>query len=276
MRAEAMVERRPIMDKGTPIGSIGSCFASHLKGYLIENGFNYVQTSDAPGSAIGSAAWGVVYNTFCIRQEMARASGAFTPDETEWPDGGGGLLDPYRKDIGWKNQAAAAREREAHARDARRALEAVRVFIITAGLAEIWFNRGDGSVFYQVPPPKVYDPERHGFRLSTVDENADNLEEALRYLWAINPGCEVVLTVSPVPLRATFRPMNVVVANTQSKAILLGAVHRVAERLERVHYFPSYELVTVLATNPFKDDNRHVRPGVIRGVMDVFTRSFVK
>jgi hypothetical protein len=270
-----LVDRKPIMDKRTPIASIGSCFASHLKGFLVKNGYNYVQTSTAPGSQIGSAAWGTVYNTFCIAQEFARANGAFDPVETEWPDGNGGLMDPYRKLVGWKTRAEAEKERAEHAEAARRALEQAEVFILTAGLAEIWFSRIDGSVFFQVPPAWVFNRGTHDFRVSTVEENVYELEKALGYLRAINPGCRVILTVSPVPLRATFRSMNVLSANAQSKATLLAAVHQVVDG-ERVLYFPSYELVTTVFPNPFKPDNRHVRPAVINRVMDVFVRSFVR
>lgn len=271
-----LVDRRPIMDKRTPVASMGSCFAANIKGFLRRNGFNYVQTSSAPGSQIGSAAWGTVYNTFCIRQEFARAHGKFQPLETEWPDGNGGLLDPYRKNVGWKNHKQAEEERWRHAEDARRAMEQARVFILTAGLTEIWFHREDGSVFFQVPPKRAFDKDAHSFEASDIEENAGNLADAIYYLRELNPDCQVILTVSPVPLRATFRPMNVVSANAQSKATLLAAVHEMIKPEEGIHYFPSYEIVTVLSRNPYKPDNRHVRPRVLESVMDVFVRSFVR
>lgn len=272
-----MVRRTPIMDRGTPIASMGSCFAANVKGFLVRNGFNYVQTSSAPGSQIGSAAWGTVYNTFCIAQEFARATGEFTPSEPEWPDGNGGLLDPYRKGVGWKNRKEAARERERHAEEAREAISRAEVFILTAGLTEVWFSREDESVFFQVPPTRIFDAGRHGFEASSLEANIRNLETALTHLWALNPGCKVILTVSPVPLRATFRAMNVLTANLQSKATLLAAVHHVVgNHPDMAFYFPSYEIVTVVARNGFKADNRHVRPGVLKAVMDVFVRSFMR
>lgn len=277
MDARFLVQRTPIMDKSTPVASMGSCFAGNVKNHLKREGFNYVQTSDAPGSAVGSAAWGTVYNTFCIRQELTRAAGGFHPVEGQWKDGKGGWLDPYRKDVGWKSIAAGRTERDQHWKDARRAVEQAGVFILTAGLTEVWFNREDGAAFFQVPPAHVFEPDRHSFRATTVDENADNLRSAVSIIRQLNPECHIILTVSPVPLRATFRPVNVVVANAESKATLLIAVHRVVgETDERVHYFPSYEIVTVMTANPFKPDNRHVRPAVIDKVMDVFTRSFVR
>ena len=272
-----MVKRTPIMDRKTPVASMGSCFAANLKGFLVRNGFNYVQTSKAPGPQVASAAWGTVYNTFCIAQEMARANGDFHPVEEEWELGQGRLGDPYRKGIEWADHEAGIKERAQHARTARQAIEEASVFILTVGVAEVWFSKADGSVFFQTPPQRVFRGERHGFRASSVEENKQNLENALRDLWRINPDCKVILTVSPVPLRATFRDTNVVTANAQSKATLLAAVYDVVgDHKGRVHYFPAYELATVMSGNPFKPDNRHVRAGVIKGIMDVFVRSFVQ
>jgi hypothetical protein len=169
-------------------------------------------------------------------------------------------------------------EKARHAVDAREAIRRAGVFILTAGLTEVWYNIEDGSTFFQVPPAKVYDPERHGFRVLDLEENTLNLRAAIMDIRRINPDCHIILTVSPVPLRATFRPLNVVTANAQSKATLIGAVHQAIESAEdsRVHYFPSYEIVTVMTANPFKPDNRHIRPGVLKRVMDVFVRSFVQ
>ena len=272
-----MVKRTPIMDRKTPVASMGSCFAANLKGFLVRNGFNYVQASKAPGPQVASAAWGTVYNTFCIAQEMARANGDFHPAEEEWDMGRGCLIDPYRKGIQWRDRETALKERTEHAQTARRAIEEAEVFILTVGVTEIWFSKIDGSVFFQVPPPRVFDGERHGFRTSSFEANKQNLQSALQDLWRINPACNVILTVSPVPLRATFRDTNVVTANAQSKATLLAAVYDVVGDLgRRVHYFPAYELATVMSGNPFKPDNRHVRAGVIKGIMDVFIRSFVQ
>ena len=272
-----LVKRNPIMDRKTPVASMGSCFAANIKGFLVRSGFNYVQTSNAPGPQVASAAWGTVYNTFCIAQEFARANGEFHPAEEEWDLGKGGLWDPYRKGIRWRDREAAIEERAEHAQTACRAIKEAEVFILTAGITEIWFSKKDGSVFFQVPPPRVFDEGRHGFMASSFEANKQNLHNALRDLRRLNPDCHVILTVSPVPLRATFRETNVVTANAQSKAVLLAAVHDVVENSEeRVHYFPGYELVTVITRNPYKPDNRHVRPEVLKRVMELFTRSFVR
>ena len=75
---------------------------------------------------MASAAWGTVYNTFCIAQEFARANGEFHPAEEEWDLGKGGLWDPYRKGVQWCDHATAIEERAEHARTACRAIKTRR------------------------------------------------------------------------------------------------------------------------------------------------------
>lgn len=277
MKPDFMVHRTPILGKKTPVASIGSCFAARMKTFLVKEGFNYIQASRAPGSEIGSAAWGTVYNTACINQEFARGLGLFNPAEKRWANGAGGLMSPYRKGVEWKSPDAADRETEAHGEAVYRTLKAARVFILTVGLCEIWHSTLDGAVFFQTPPARIYNRERHGFRFADLAENVRNLRQAISTLRCVSPDCQVILTVSPVPLRATFRDMNVIAANAESKATLLVAAHEVADPGEGIHYFPSYELVTVVnRDNPFEPDNRHPKHAVTDRVWSVFSRSFIR
>lgn len=266
--------RHALMTRDTPVASIGSCFAREIKDYLVTNGFNYLQTADGPNARHGSAAWDRVYNTFCLRQEFERALAEFTPHERFW-ETEGRIHDPYRKQVVWNTIEEAERELAAHAQAARRAFTKARVLVITVGLTEIWHSRIDQSVFYQVPPASVFDPARHGFRNSTFSENLANLEAIHTLLAGANPGCQIIITVSPVPLRATFQKQNVVISNTVSKAILVAATSAFVANHENVHYFPSYELVTTCIPRAFKGDNRHVTRRAIGRIMRVFEQMFL-
>ncbi len=266
---------RGLMDKATPIASIGSCFAREIKDYLTEAGFNYVQTATGPNARHGSAAWDRVYNTFSLRQEFERALGTFAPKERLWELADGRVVDPYRKDVVWDSMAEAEAGLEEHRRTAREALMQARILFVTIGLTEIWYSREDGSVFFQVPPAEVYDEAKHAFRASTFAENLENLRVMHRLLSEANPDCTMVVTVSPVPLRATFRDENVVSANTQSKSTLLAAAREFTDSTEGVFYFPSYELVTAVIDRPFEEDNRHVKRSTVREIMRVFEANFL-
>jgi hypothetical protein len=267
-------DRHALMTRDTPVASIGSCFAREIKDHLVSNGFNYLQTAEGPNARHGSAAWDRVYNTFCLRQEFERALGVFHPAERFWRHEGK-ALDPYRKQVVWHSHEEAERELTAHAKAAREAFTRARVLVITVGLTEIWHSTIDQSVFYQVPPAGVFDPTRHGFRNSTFSENLANLEAIHALLAGANPGCQIIITVSPVPLRATFQKQSVVISNTVSKAILVAATSAFVANHDNVHYFPSYELVTTCIPRAFKGDNRHVKRRAIRTIMRIFEQMFL-
>lgn len=266
----------PFITRETPIASIGSCFAREVKDYLVTHGYHYIQTADGPHARHGSAAWDRVYNTFCLRQEFERALADFTPRTPHWPASNGRSLDPYRKGVVWRDDTHRIQDLDHHRRTAREALTRCDALVVTVGLNELWYDKTSGDVFYQVPPPDVFDTERHGFRTATVDENLANLERMHALLTQANPGCQMLVTVSPVPLRATFRrDHNVVVNNAESKATLLVAAKAFVARHDDVHYFPSYELVQHAIRDPFEPDNRHVKRSTVDAIMRVFEATFV-
>jgi hypothetical protein len=266
--------------KRTPIASIGSCFAREIKLWLIEHGYRYILKAEGPCTEAGSARYDRVYNTYTIRQELERAAGRFKPSEPVWDfvekDGTRRLLDPYRKEVAWEDEEEMVRELAEHERHVREAFSEAEVLIVTLGQSEIWFNRADGRVYPLVPPAEVFDPARHAFRLTTFAENLANMEAVLALYRSLSPQGRILLTVSPVPLRATFLPQSAISANMASKSMLRA----VAEELTAAHpdivsYFPTYEIVTVLEKNAFKDDNRHVRPEVVERIMQLFEAWYV-
>jgi len=267
--------RLGLLDKRTPIASMGSCFAREVKDWLVANGYAYVQTAGGPNARHGSAAWDRVYNTFCIRQEFERALGAFEPRERFWRTGGA-LADPYRKAVRWADEPAMAADLAEHRRTAALALTTAEFVVLTIGVNEIWYAVDDGAVFFQVPPSDVFDPKRHAFRLATVAENTANLHRAHELLRQANPKAQMIVTVSPVPLRATFREdADAVTATFESKATLLVAVRQFVRESQGVHYFPSYE-IALTSPEPFEDDLRHVKREVVGRIMDVFEHRFAR
>jgi hypothetical protein len=122
----------------------------------------------------------------------------------------------------------------------------------------------------------VFDSEKHGFRLTSYEENLANLERVYDLFTANNPHGHIIISMSPVPLRATFRPMNALIANTASKSMLRAVVDAFARAHEdRVTYFPAYEVVVVADHAPYQADNRHVRPECVDRIMQLFEAWFV-
>lgn len=271
---------QPRLDRTTPIASIGSCFAREIKVWLQANGYNFIETATGPSTEAGSARYDRVYNTFTLRQEFERAFGDFNPIEDRWAftddDGTLRLLDPYRKGVAWETEQELRDELAEHRDNVRAAFSEAAVLIITVGQAEVWYHKGDGYVYPLVPPVQVFDEARHGFRLTTYEENLANLERVFELFTANNHLGHIIVSVSPVPLRATFRAMNAVVANSASKSMLRAVVDAfVSRHADRVTYFPAYEIVTVIDDNPYADDNRHVQPECVQRIMELFEAWFV-
>lgn len=257
----------------TRVATMGSCFAQEIKRWLITNGYSYLQTERGPGTQVGSARFGAVFNTACVRQEFEHAEGLFHPVERHWRIGNA-LADPYRRSLGWPDERSAEAERAAHAAGVREMVELADVLIVTIGVAEVWRNRQDKATFAILPPGEEYDPARHEFSLLGVEENLANLERAYALTRARNPRLRWIITVSPVPLAATFRDVDITVANSASKAILRLAADEFCRRHPEALYFPAYEIVTSLTRWAWEADNRHVRPEVVDRIMGCFIRAY--
>lgn len=276
---ELIPDARPgLITKSTRVATMGSCFAHEIKKWLLANRYAFVRTEEGlPGADegdSGSAHYREVYNTACMAQIVEHAYGRFSPIETHWALDNGWLADPYRRGIGWPDERSMVNERKAHARAVREVVEQAEVFIATAGLAEVWRRREDKATFFMIPCKEVFDEAKHECVLTSVSENVENLERFYRVLREHNPMVQLVLSLSPVPMTATFRKMSAVVADTMSKAVLRVAIDEFCRGHPEVIYFPSYEYVMRLADDPFKEDRRHVKSEVVDRLMRMFMTRF--
>lgn len=274
------VENLGLLDKTTPIGSAGSCFAVEIAWYLQDNGYNYVISEAEPDPrrrSEQSARWGIVFNTPSFRQLAEKAFGVRAlPRLAEYhPDGY--WQDPFRENVAYASLEALEADRDAHVAACRRALEGCRVFVVTLGLNECWEHVADGSVVSRNPKtPAHYALFRH--RVLSVAENIGHLQAFLDVLRAHNPDVQLIVSVSPVPFMATGlgATRHVVVANAHSKAVLRVAADEFVAANEGVHYFPSYEMVAHCLRDPWAADQRHVNPEAVARIMQLFEKTFVK
>lgn len=247
--------------KTDKVVTAGSCFAQHLAKGLSAAGFNHFVTepahpmfSDDLAAAFNygafSARYGNVYTTRQFLQLIQRAYGLFTPQETHWPKGRDGrVVDPFRPQIqpeGFVSAAELAADHVQHFAAIRRAIEDCDVLVFTLGLTEAWEDTRDGSVYPLAPGVAggVWNPETVRFRNFDVAESYADLMEALNFVRARNPSVRILLTVSPVPLNATYEDRHVFVATTYSKAVLRVVADMAAKALPMCAYFPSYEIIT--------------------------------
>jgi len=267
--------------------AIGSCFARGIEMALTSRGF----TVDSLTSAFDQErlrrtdvrARGTMnkYNIPAMRQEI---EWALVPDK-EWP---ADCLVPLGDGTWFDTQSAPflefahfekAVERRRRVQQVVRELTHCRVVILTLGMAEAWKDKRSGLVMNSSPLAEMVrrEPDRYAFHVLDYSENWESLETIHRILSAYgHPEYQIVVTVSPQPLFATFSPQDIVVANAFSKAMLRTLAGTWEARHDNVHYFPSYEIVMNSAPAlVWQADRRHVTGELAHAIVDCFVRNYV-
>ena len=248
----------PLLEQSAPVITLGSCFARELRMFLSFSGVNASRFWIPSG----------LNNTFAILDFFSWCiTGKETGRGYRYERGGDG-------DIGeWTPEA----EREAYLESFARA----GAFVFTIGLAEVWQDRETGSVFWRGIPKQIFDASRHVFRLTTVEENANNLRQVVALIRRVNPAAPIVLTLSPVPLLATFREISCLTADCVSKSVLRVALDQVmTDRRPGTYYWPSFEIVKwVGATLPWAaygegGSTRDVNRRLITHIIDAFVAAY--
>jgi hypothetical protein len=153
------------------------------------------------------------------------------------------------------------------------ALVDVDFVIITLGMIEVWLDAESGLYLNTSPTREMAEhlPGKFRFQVLSEKDVEESLSKIMEMLYRRDPRMKVVLTVSPIPLAATFTGQDVAVANANSKATLLCAVNRVLRNFPQVFYFPSYEIVTYSdRSSVWERDGRHVRAEFVEHIMDFF------
>jgi GSCFA family len=253
------VPSEPILGADDPVVAIGSCFAGELRAYLGRAGF------------ASKRIWvpEALNNTYALL------------DFLNWCVSGETTGTGFRYD---RDQDGRIREwvaPEPPDRYAARLAEAGAI-VITIGLAEVWQDKKTGGVFWHGVPKQIYDADRHSCRLTTVDENAANLRRLIELVRRVNPRAAIVLTLSPVPLKGTFRGISSLSADCVSKSVLRVALDEVMRDGRRdVYYWPSFEIVKWAGANLSwpaygLDDGktRHVSRRLVGEIVDAFIETF--
>lgn len=255
----------PLLKPGTKIATIGSCFASELASAMTRLGLD--------GEMHPS---GLFYNTRSIRQEIDRIFGGWPEYKTEplWKVESG-WVHPFKDGKVFASEEEARAHSEKIDRAAEQLFKNAEVIVMTLGLIESWRNPKTGNMFFHIPHPDVFEELKPEFKRLTTTEMRQDLETVLAILRK-NTNAEIIFTVSPVPLHATMTPLDVRVANTESKARIRAVASEFAEAHPDVHYFHSYEIVTTAErlSDFMMEDGRHVHRHAVDYILQQFIKQF--
>jgi hypothetical protein len=261
IRAESV----QLVDRSSKVATIGSCFAQELAKVM---GSVAIRGGMHPG--------GLFYSTATIRQELDRIAGGW-PERTAdaaWHVADG-FVDPFRAyDTSYPTEAALLESRADADAAADALLRDAKVVVVTLGLIETW-RSPTGNTYRQIPHPAVFPTLGAVFHRLTVAEMLDDLER-IRSVVRDHLGAELIVTTSPVPLHTTFTPLDVRVANVESKSRIRAAVSEFVDRHPDVRYFHSYEMVVTAErqSDYFRDDGRHVHRHAVRYIVSRFLDLF--
>jgi GSCFA family protein len=269
------------------IATAGSCFAQHIGRALRARNLQYMDYEPAPaflapeeaarfGYGVYSCRYGNVYTVRQLWQLFQEAHGLRRPKEVVW-EHEGRYFDALRPGIepdGFGSSEEVLALRESHLGAVKRLFDDLDVFVFTLGLTEAWTHVEDGTT-YPMSPGVIagkYDPATYrldNFRYPSIRDDFISFVEGVRRR---NPRARFLLTVSPVPLAATATKEHVLVATAYSKSVLRAVAGDLAEDIEGVFYFPSYEII---ATHPsrgmyYQPDLRSVCPSGVAAVMAHF------
>lgn len=251
--------KKPLLGDKDNVVTIGSCFAAELRHFLNCYGFS----SDSFWVPSG------LNNTYAIRDFISWAvTGEWTAKGYAYGDADEGGIEEW----------APEKEQQTY----REQFENAGAIVFTLGLGEVWEDSETGAVFWRGVPERIFEKGRHVFRLTTVEENVQNIRAIISLLREANPTCPIIMTLSPVPMKATFGDVSCMTADCVSKSVLRVALHEALQGAgERVFYWPSFEMVK-WAGGHFDwpvyglDDPtvRHVTRYLVINILALFLESF--
>jgi hypothetical protein len=210
------------MDYKTRFTTIGSCFSNSIGEKLTDNKFDCLINP-----------FGTVFNPISIHQLVKLACDNKPPDENSYV---------FTEEV-WRNyqlHSSFFSKVKTELEDKIKStivsvhdyLQTADYLIITYGTAFV-YEKNDTK---QLVANCHKQPNQFTKRLLTVEEIAESFKTMMEALHKINPGCKVILTVSPVRhLKDTLE------LNSVSKSVLRIASHQLVS--SAVVYFPAYEFV---------------------------------
>ena len=261
------------LEPGEKIFTIGSCFARNIEKALASRGFDVVTRRILSAGQTLFKHRANILNNYGVPSILNELRWALDEDHPFDPDTN--LFELYPDRFIDIHLPAAIRpaaqnevlERRSVITQITGEVKNCRVVVMTLGLTEVWFDRRS-ELYLNYSPRRALVakyPERFELHVLSYSETLAYLRQIVALLKAkCGPDQHILLTVSPVPLTATYTGRDVLVANGLSKAVLRTAADEIIAENDHIDYFPSYESITLSARDAaWEDDQRHVEQAAI-------------
>lgn len=276
------IGREKVFTRSAKVFTMGSCFARNIEIALRENDINVLSgrlsiDPELYASPRSPSAAANRFNIPSMKNDFLRAFGIVELND-----------DPF---IELDNQlffdTSTAGLRFATIQELRDVQKKIAIFtknivdadlfVITLGLVEMFIDNETGCVLNTSPHPLCM--RKYPGRFDHYRPNYEYLKHELDLLLELvleqNPNLQVVITVSPVPLKSTMTSDDVVVSNSYSKSLLRVLAQAASDERECVSYFPSYEMV-MNSPRPltWEQDCIHVRGDIVGRVTKKFIQDW--
>ena len=223
-RTEIDLKKEFLLDPDNSILALGSCFADRVGQRFIDKGLDTLVNP-----------FGVIYNPTSLHDILLcslKGEGVLGEWEEQLSQFVNtmyhGEFNAPSKDEGFKKAIVAHQSTKKY-------LEKASTLIVTWGTAYVYEEIESGKIVCNC---HRFRANRFRRRLLGVDEIVRSWADLLQKCFAENPDLKVVLTVSPVR-----HVRDSLVKNTLSKSVLHMAVHKLMDKFDKLHYFPSFEIM---------------------------------
>ncbi len=257
---------------------IGSCFAREIGEALQRLNFNVLSIfQELRQSPLRKRSDDNLYNKYSVASIYNELYWAFHPDSYDhdkvFIETGDKRLQDYQlTGSNYADEPHVAQQFRLEYNKAFQSVKEADVLVLTLGLSEVWFDTHTNLYLNRAVSRAMLNLYPNRFQVHVFDygQTAKTLEDIYALLQAhLKPDFRLLVTVSPIPLFATFRQQDILVANAYSKAVLRTVIDHFLVNKTNVNYFPSYEFITL--SNPAliwnEDDFRHVNRAFIDYIM---------
>ena len=254
------------------MAAMGTCFAEEISKFLSNKKLNYIKKETNVFNF--SANWGRVYTTSNLHQIVKYSNDINSEIFVEQNEKG--FFEPIRDHVCgyFKTEKELLENIKNHRKISNEILKEVDVLFITLGQTEVWYDNQKKFFWGNTPSYDILKKnknDRHTSKELSFEENYFFLKESINLLKKINSKIKIIITLSPVPAKATFKKSNIIIKSFSGKALLKCVIDKILnEYKNEILYFPSFEMVICDNLVNFQEDNRHVSQSKIDEIFSNF------